>query len=151
LARDARIVLPVMLLFVSIQGCFSEPPRYAVTGTVTMDGAPAPFVVVSFHPVSSNSLAGGRGPTDSAGKFTVGEDGKNTGFPSGEYKVTFSQTLVKGKPTLAGGGGKKSVEETVRSEKEAVADDYRDPEKTPVTATVGSGTNNFTFDIKAKK
>ena len=56
---------------------------------------------------------------------------------------------MKGKPTLAGSGGKK--EEKVPTEKEAVPDEYRDPQKTPVTATIGSGTNNFTFDIKVKK
>jgi len=106
-------------------------------------------VVVRFHPVGSNSATGGSGATDESGKFTIGEEGKNTGFPSGEYKVTFSQTLVKGKPTLGGSGGKKS--ERFRGEKEAVADDYRDPEKTPVTASIGSGTNAFTFEIKSKK
>ena len=151
MARDARIALPALLLSVTVLGCSSEPSRYAATGTVTMDGALAPLVIVRFLSVDTNSLAGGSGPTDPAGKFTIGENGKNTGFSSGKYKVTFSQTLVKGKPTLAGGGGKKSVEETVPSEREAVADDYRDPQKTPITATIGSGPNNFTFDIKAKK
>ena len=149
MARSARIALPALLLSVTVLGCSSEPSRYAATGAVTMDGAPAPLVIVKFHPVATGSLAGGSGPTDPAGKFTIGEDGKNTGFPSGEYKVTFSQTLVRGKPTLSGSGGKKSEREP--TEKEAVADDYRDPEKTPVTATIGGGTNNFTFDIKAKK
>ncbi len=82
-------------------------------------------------------------------KFAFGENGKNTGLTSGEYKVTFSQTLVNGKPTLAGSGGKKW--EKVPSEKESVADEYRDPEKTPITVSIGSGTNDFTFEIKAKK
>jgi hypothetical protein len=106
-------------------------------------------VIVRFHPVASGSLAGGSGATDEAGKFTIGEDGKNTGFPAGEYKVTFSQTLVNGKPTLAGSGGKAA--EKAPSEKEAVADDYRNPERTPVTISISSGTNNFTFGIKARK
>ena len=56
---------------------------------------------------------------------------------------------MKGKPTLAGSGGKKS--EKAPSEKEAVADDYRNTQKTPVTATVGGGTNDLKFDIKAAK
>jgi hypothetical protein len=59
--------------------------------------------------------------------------------------------VVNGKPTLGGGGGKKSSEETLPTEREGVADDFRDPEKTPITATIGSGPNNFTFDIKPKK
>jgi hypothetical protein len=151
MTRGAQISYLMIFSSVTVLGCSSEPSRYAATGTVTMDGAPAPLVVVRFIPVGSNSWPGGSGPSDTAGKFTIGEDGKNTGLPSGEYKVTFSQTLVNGKPTLAGGGGKKSVEETVPSEKEAVADDYLDPQKTPVTAKIGGGSNNFTFDIKAKK
>jgi hypothetical protein len=114
-----------------------------------MDGTPAPFVVVNFRTVGPNSSRGGSGPTDSTGKFTIGENGKNTGLPAGEYKVTFSQTLVKGRPTLAGSGGK--PEEKVATEKEAVPDEYRDPQRTPVTATIGTGTNSFTFDIKIKK
>jgi hypothetical protein len=149
MTRNARISLTVILLSVTVTGCSSEPSRYAATGAVTMDGAPAPLVIVRFHPVSANSSPGGSGPTDTAGKFRIGGNGKNTGLPSGEYKVTFSQTLVNGKPTLAGSGGKAA--EKVPSEKEAVADDYLDPQKTPVTATIGGGTNDFTFDIKTKK
>ena len=130
-------------------GCGSEPPRYAATGKVTIDGKPASLVIVSFRLADSNGKGGGSGTTDKDGKFVIGENGKNTGLPSGEYKVTFSQTLVKGKPTLAGSGGKK--EERVPTEKEAVPDDYRDPQKTPISATIGSGSNDFTFDIKVKK
>ncbi len=149
MVRDAIIALAVVISSVAVPGCSSEPSRYAATGAVTMNGAPAPLVIVKFHPVSPNSSAGGSGPTDPNGKFTIGEDGKNTGLSAGEYKVTFSQTLLKGKPTLAGSGGKASEKEA--TEKEAVADDYRDPQKTPITASIGGGTNNFTFEIKAKK
>ena len=151
MACGVRIWLLAIALPVTALGCLGEPSRYAATGAVTIDGTPAPYVVVRFHPVTRDAMAGGSGPTDSAGKFTIGEDGKNTGFPTGEYKVTFSQTLVNGKPTLAGSGGKKSEKETTPSEKEAVADDFRDPQKTPITATISSGANNFTFDIKSKK
>jgi hypothetical protein len=149
MTRNPRVVLPLMLFSVIVPGCFGEPSRYAASGTVTIEGAPAPYVRVTFRPLSPDSLAGGSGSTDQAGKFTIGENGKNSGLPSGEYKVTFSQTYVDGKPTLAGGGGKK--EETVPSEKEVVEDDYRDPLKTPITAKITSAGNNFTFDIKVKK
>ncbi|WP_165228583.1 hypothetical protein [Aquisphaera insulae] len=138
------LILPLAAL-----GCSGEPSRYAASGAVTMDGAPAPFVVLKFHPVGGDPKLGGAGHTDDAGKFTIGEDGKNTGFPAGDYRVTFSQTLVKGKPTLAGSGGKAAERE--KTEKEAVPDDYRNPEKTPVTATIGRGANAFTFDIKTGK
>ena len=146
-----RLIEQYLFAFVvcSLFGCSSEPSRYAATGTVSMDGAPASLVIVSFHSVSGDAKASGSGKTDEAGKFTVGEAGKNSGFQAGEYKVTFSQTLVKGKPTLAGSGGK--AEEKTATEKEAVADDYRSIEKTPVTARIGSGSNYFKFEIKSKK
>ncbi len=149
MACSVRISRLVILLSLSVLGCSSEESRYAATGTVTMDGEPAPLVVVKFLPVVPESSAGGSGPTDASGKFTIGEDGKNTGLQGGEYKVTFSQTLLKGKPTLAGSGGKAAEKE--RTEKEAVADDFRDPQKTPITAKIGSGPNTFTFDIKSQK
>jgi hypothetical protein len=134
---------------IAIIGCSFEPSRYPVSGTVMIDGAPAPYVVVTFHPGSPDSIFGGSGKTDATGKFSIGQTGKNTGFPSGDYKVTFSQTLVNGKPTLAGSGGKAAEKEP--TEKEAVEDDYRDPQKSPITAKVTSGPNVFSFDIKAKK
>ena len=148
MARRTSVGLAALLFAVTVAGCSSEPSRHAATGRVTIDGAPAPFTVVKFHPVAPDSPPGGIGQTDTDGKFAIGENGKNTGLPAGEYKVTFSQTLIHGKPTLAGSGGKKA--EKVAGEEEAVADDYRDPQKTPVTATIGGGANHFTFDIKAK-
>lgn len=147
--RSARITILGIALCVTVAGCsIGEPSRYAVSGLVNIDGAPAPFVIVMFHPAAGGP-GGGGGNTDESGKFSFGEDGKNTGLPSGEYKVTFTQTLVKGKPTLGGGGGKKS--EKLKGEKEGVADQYRDLGKTPVTATVSGGTRSFTFDIKSFK
>ncbi len=145
--RNASIVSIRIFLCVTVLGCsVGEPSRYAAKGTVTIEGAPAPLAIVRFHSADSGSVGGGTATTDSNGQFVVGADGKNTGLPSGEYKVTFSQTLVKGKPTLSGSGGKKS--QKLKGEKEAIADEYRDPAKTPVTATVRSGANTFTFDVK---
>ncbi|MFM7316165.1 MAG: hypothetical protein ACKO85_02895 [Isosphaeraceae bacterium] len=136
--------------FLLLSGCSSsEPSRYAVSGKVTMDGKPASLVTVNFIPGDPDSTNRGSGPTDPNGVFKIGEDGKNSGLPAGEYKVSFSQTLINGKPTLAGSGGK--AEEKVKTEREAVADEFRDPKTSPVTATIGSGTNEFTFEIKSKK
>ncbi len=149
MVRAAGLVMLFVAAAATVTGCSQEPSRYAATGTVTIDGKPAPFVVVRLHPVEEGSQYGGTGTTDDAGKFKVGEDGKNTGFPAGDYKVTFSQTLVKGKPTLAGSGGKAAEKEA--TEKEGVADDYRTAKDTPVKATIGRGSNSFTFDIKPKK
>src|SRR5437764_247254 len=92
-------------------GCSSEPSRYPVSGTVTANGAPVALATVKFLPAGPDAdpRSGGMGVADESGKFVIGgEPGKNTGLPAGEYKVTFSQTLVNGKPTLGGSGGKKS-------------------------------------------
>jgi hypothetical protein len=145
--RNASIVFIGLLFCVTVPGCsVGEPSRYAAKGTVTIEGTPAPLVVVRFHSTDSGTPGGGAAATDSSGQFTLGEDGKDTGLPSGEYKVTFSQTLVRGKPTLGGSGGKKN--EKLKGETEAVAEEYRDPAKTPVAATIRSGTNTFAFDVK---
>ena len=138
----------VALVICSLVGCSSEPSRYAATGTVSMDGKPAPFVVITFHATSGDAAASGSGRTDVKGDFKIGEDGKNSGFQTGEYKVTFAQSIVKGQPTLAGSGGKEG--EKIASEKEGVADEFRDREKTPVTANIVKGKNEFKFEIKAK-
>jgi hypothetical protein len=140
----------IFVFLILVAGCStSEPARYAAKGKVSIDGKPASLVMVNFLPVDPNSTNRGSGPADANGEFTIGEDGKNTGLPAGDYKVTFSQTLINGKPTLAGSGGK--VEEKVKTEVEAVADDYRDATKTPVTAKIGNGKNEFTFEIRSKK
>ena len=47
----------VALVICSLVGCSSEPSRYAATGTVSMDGKPAPFVVITFHATSGDAAA----------------------------------------------------------------------------------------------
>jgi hypothetical protein len=124
-------------------GCRREPPRYAVSGTVKIDGVPAAYATVRFL---VDGPGGGLTRADEAGQFAIGEDGANTGLTAGTYKVTFSQTLIDGKPALGGGGGKAS--ETLPSERENVPEKYRDEATTPETATVGPTSRAFDFDIK---
>lgn len=128
-----------------VVGC-SEARRYPVSGVVTINSAPAALTTVIFQPADAGAdpRRGGVAVTDDKGNFTIG-GADNKGLPAGEYKVTFSQTLINGKPAH-GSGGKKS--EMIRGEKEAVPDDYRDPAKTPISAKVTGATNTFTFDIQ---
>jgi hypothetical protein len=136
-------------LFVGLAaGCSSEPARYAVSGTVTIEGAPAGLAVVKFFPADpgTNPRSGGTAVADNTGKFSMGSGGTNTGLPAGEYKVTFSQTVDQGRPVL-GSGGKKS--EPVPG-KETVPEAYRNPKTTPISARVGRDSTAFTFDIKKR-
>jgi hypothetical protein len=129
-------------------GCSSEPTRYPVSGTVTMDGVPAGLAVVKFFPADpgTHATSGGSVIADIAGKFSIGARGTNSGLPAGEYKVTFSQTVDRGRPVM-GSGGKKS--EAVPGV-EAVPEAYRNPKTTPISARVGRDSTTFTFDIKKK-
>jgi hypothetical protein len=142
--RSITLSLAVLSL---LAGCSSEPTRYPITGTVVIDDRPAPLTTIRFIPTGNTSpMYGGVVNADSEGNFALGEEGKNTGLPAGEYKVTFSQTLIGNKPTLGGGGGKAS--ERLETEQEGVPEAYRDPENTPVSVTVGSSSRTFTLEIR---
>jgi hypothetical protein len=142
------LILPGLICVVS-SGCSFEETRYPVSGTVAIGGAPAGLTVVKFLPSDPNvdSKHAGSTMADSDGKFSIGGDGKNTGLPAGEYKVTFSQTVTAGGKPIVGSGGKRS--EPVAG-KEAVPSEYRDVKTTPITVQVGRDSTTFAFDIKKK-
>jgi hypothetical protein len=128
-------------------GCSFEPTRYPISGTVKINGASGAYAVIVFTPVAgpTDSYRGGSVTTDNQGKFSLGDKGKNTGLLAGDHKVTFTQTLINGKPAHGGGGSKKS--EQLVGEKEAVPAAYRKAETTPITVKIGS-TPTIDFDVK---
>lgn len=128
-------------------GCSFEPTRYPISGTVKINGATGANAVVVFTPAAgvTDAYRGGSVTTDKDGKFSLGDKGKNTGLLAGEHKVTFTQTLINGKPAHGGGGSKKS--EQLSGEKEAVPAAYRKAETTPIAVKIGS-TSTFDFDVK---
>jgi hypothetical protein len=134
------------LLIALLAGCSSEPTRYAVTGTVKVDGKPGSYVTLRFHPEGGAGL-GGVVVADAKGEYSLSGEG-NAGLPAGSYKVTFSQTLINGKPSRGGSGGKAA--EKVATERENLPEKYRKPETTPETARIGGASNSFDFDLKTK-
>jgi hypothetical protein len=132
-------------------GCSSGVTRYPVTGSVVMDGQPLGLATIHFYPVDPavDQSNGGAARTDEAGKFSLGEEGKKTGLAAGDYKVTVSQTLISGKPSLGGSGGKKS--EMVAGEKENVPDIYRSAQTTTLTAHVDKNSRTITLELSKKK
>jgi hypothetical protein len=148
LRTPALLLIPLWGL---TAGCSSGVTRYPVDGTVVMDGQPLGLATIHFYPADSavDQSNGGTARTDETGKFSLGEEGKNTGLATGDYKVTVSQTLISGKPSLGGSGGKKS--EMVAGEKENVPDVYRSAQTTTLTAHVDKNSRTVTLELSKKK
>ena len=144
----ATFALPFALLCIIAGGCSWEPSRYPVAGIVTINGSPAALthvIFVAVNPATPTS-SGGSATTDKDGNFTVTNGGKiPPGLMSGEYKVIFQQTLIKGKPSLGGSRGKKSA--MVPGETEGVPSTYQVPDTTPIRVTVTSSMPPCKFDL----
>jgi hypothetical protein len=142
------IVLPLICLgLLGSFGCSSEASRYPVSGTVTINGAPAALTYVTFVAVnpSTPTSSGGSAVTDESGNFSL-NTGKTPGLLPGDYKVVFQQSLINGKPSLNGSRGKKSA--MLPGETEGVPDDYMSPDSTPIQVTVGKNMAPCQFEIK---
>ena len=137
--------LGLILLGLSIVGC-GEPTRYPLSGSVTINGAPAALTHVIFIAVNpaTPTSSGGSTTTDKDGNFVVTNGDKTPGLMYGEYKVIFQQTLIKGKPTL-GGGRKKS--DRVPGETEGVPEAYLLPDTTPIRISVTRNMEPVKFDL----
>jgi hypothetical protein len=133
-------------LIALLVGCSSEPTRYAVNGTVKVDGKPGSYVTLRFIPEGGAGL-GGVVVTNVEGQYSLSGEG-NIGLPAGTYKVAFSQTFINGKPSRGGSGGKAAEREP--TERENLPEKYRKPETTPESARVGGASNSFDFDLKTK-
>lgn len=129
-----RVLLAVLLLFcLCLAGCFGPPGDYPdlgqVSGTVTVDGAPAANVTVRFAP-----KAGGRmstGVTDSSGKYELAYSAEAMGAVVGMHTVNVTDDAAPSDDQLdLSGSG-------------AIPEKYRD--KT-FEFEVKEGSN--TFDIK---
>jgi hypothetical protein len=139
--------LPFAILCLIAGGCSWQPSRYPVSGTVTINGAPAALthvIFVAVNPATPTS-SGGSATTDKEGNFTITNGGKDPGLMAGEYKVIFQQTLIKGKPSLGGSRGKKSA--MVPGETEGVPQNYQVPDTTPIHITVSSSMPACKFEI----
>ncbi len=79
--------LVAVLAVALIAGCDSGPKMGEVSGTVTMDGAPAPSLEVSFEPKDSSLGTTAIGYTQSDGTYSLYYPGSKTGAPVGEYTV----------------------------------------------------------------
>ena len=129
------------VLLLPLVGCSSSslPPQYEFTGSVTIDGTPAPLTNVRFVCAEDDKKSG---------MVTTKLDGTfSTSLQTGEYKVIFSQAVDRNGKPIMGSGGKKS--EAISGEREAVADEYRDTKLTPYSVKVLRGEKqSMQFDVK---
>lgn len=135
--------LAFLLLLAALAGCSGGGESFPVTGTVTLDGKPAEGVQVKFFPAGD----GDKDDRERYGTGVSGKDGKfelrsfsEKGFPSGEYKVTFSRPVANGK--VAADPTKK-----VPQTRESLPAKYVDLDKTTVTAGVSKSKHEFGFDL----
>lgn len=88
----AATVAAALLILTSCGGDRDLRKTHPVTGTVTVDGQPAPAgVVVSLHPQYAETdrlPINPRGVTDDAGRFKITTYNTDDGAPEGEYVVT---------------------------------------------------------------
>jgi hypothetical protein len=129
-----------------------------VSGTVTNNGAPLEGADVIFHPTTeSGQSASGR--TDAQGKFTlrtyVSPSENPEGAIPGDYTVTVTKvesssagmTPEQMMEKMAAGGGPKSAPNFAA--KSAIPEQYRDPQKSGLTAKVPEGgVEDLKFDLK---
>ncbi len=87
-----------------VAGCGREvappPTLTATSGTVKIDGEPAPGVSVLFTPTAGTAGDGAWGITDSQGTFVLTHKSQAEGVPAGTYVVHFSRyVLPNGTPS----------------------------------------------------
>ena len=133
-----------MLLATIASGCGPGNPlgRKAVSGTVTLDGAPLAAGSIMFEPQGSQGALGGAAITD--GKYAIATQG---GLPPGTYLVRISaaakgKAVAEGPPATGGGMRGPDPPELIPAEWNS---------KSQHTITVAEGGNDpFNFDIKTK-
>src|SRR5262245_44430313 len=142
-------------------GTVEGEPTYSVTGVVTLNGAPAEGVAVSFVPEGNGESA--VGVTDAAGKYALTTRIKDDGAVVGRYKVSFAKYQSQQPPST--GGGKAHPDYDISDayppgyNPDAVPDappsknllpaKLADPNQSGFTAEVVKGGNTHNFDLKS--
>lgn len=143
--RRAGVWKPSWVLFLLLSvsgGCggqaYPGPPRAAVSGKVTFDGAPIGIGSITFLPKAGNGPVSGGTITD--GAFNLTEE---FGPTIGEQTVQFQWRKPTGKKQVSVDGGQE-FEETV----EGLPEKYHS--KSTETVTIKSGSNECNFSLTSK-
>ncbi len=95
LSASLKLCLVLSLLFWAV-GC-GPPDFYTLSGTVTSDGVPLPYIQITLEPGAIESTRPPMTLTDAEGKFEM-KSGRNRGVPPGSYTVHIED------PAYANGG-----------------------------------------------
>lgn len=126
------------------------PSLVSVTGTVTVDGKPLDAVEVYFWPSgrqdkSDRQYRTATAITDANGRFVLKGFSGESGIAQGNYKVTFSRLVARGRPVA--GDTRKSTRDGA---KQSIPTRYLEPGQTPIDATVSSSQRDFAFEVPSK-
>jgi len=115
---------------------YNRKPCHPVRGHVFIDGVPAANASVVFHLKEPGAKAPRRtcdGLIESDGSYALSTYGPADGAPAGEYVIT----IARGDGFAVKGPGPE------------IPEVYRKVATSPLTATVKSGTNELTFELKS--
>lgn len=141
------LLIPVLLLVAN--GCEPAGPKvYQVTGKVTIDGAPAKDVQITFQPLDSTGVVGSsRVAPDGKYSITSGNEGK-PGISAGKYKVVL-QPLASSDPTAAMAKYKTTPQGGAPKMEVTFPKEYSDAATSPKEVEVKPQANTIDIDIKS--
>jgi hypothetical protein len=135
--------LAVLLPLLLIMGCGDgKPPRYPVSGVVTLDGRPVgEGAHVIFHPQGETSpdVPKPQALADASGHFQLSTLASGDGAPAGTYAVTVTLQQEQ-----------RSGEEITRSGPHLLPLVYAKKETTPLSVVVTSGKNEPRLELLSK-
>lgn len=130
-----------------ILGCGGDTiGRNAVTGTVTMDGAPLDYGAINFLPDAGNSAQVGAGAVIENGEYSIPRE---QGLPPGKYRVAITSPSG-GAPSEPDKGltAEQAMNQATVASKEQLPPKYNT--ETELTAEVSAGSAPLQFDYKVE-
>jgi hypothetical protein len=132
-----------------LAGCDARPKGPAlmpVGGTVTLDGRPAPGIILSFIPVGRTHGASAGDRTNGEGRYELVNAHGGKGTPVGRYKVVAVKFRMPDGSDLPANMDLRP--DDVRA-KQVFPSKYSDSDQTVLTATVHDGANTIDFALSS--